>query len=72
MIGEIMSAIEDIQEQPQFIICTHDELVLNLSSVSDMVVFEKDDKNATIVRTFRDEEFVSWANDYATGNLFSY
>ena len=72
MIGKIMSAIEDIQEQPQFIICTHDELVLNLSSVSDMVVFEKDDKNATIVRTFRDEEFVSWANDYATGNLFSY
>lgn len=70
MIGEIMSSIDEIQGYSQFIICTHDELLLNQSSVSDLIVFEKDDSNATIVKTFRDEEFVEWAEGYTTGSLW--
>ena len=54
----------------QFIISTHSSLLLNQLPVSDVIVFEKDDQNASVVRDFREKEYVEWAKQYSTGTLW--
>lgn len=70
MIQEIMEGIDQASEKTQFLITTHSELVLNQTTVDNVIVCEKDDDNASVVRTFRTEEYKKWAADYATGNLW--
>lgn len=70
MICEIMEAMEEASEKTQFLITTHSELVLNQTTIDNVIVCEKDDKNATSIKTFRTEEYKKWAADYSTGNLW--
>jgi len=70
MIAEIVEGIQTNCQGCQFIISTHSEHVLNQVHVKDVLVFEKDDTNATRVSTFCNPEFQEWASDYATGRLW--
>ena len=70
MLGELMAAIIKNEGGTQFIISTHSNLILNQLPVSDVIVFEKDDKNSTVVNDFRDKEFEEWASQYNTGTLW--
>ena len=70
MICEIMEAMEEASEKTQFLITTHSELVLNQTTIDNVIVCEKDDKNVTSIKTFRTEEYKKWAADYSTGNLW--
>ncbi|MDY6004438.1 MAG: AAA family ATPase [Parabacteroides sp.] len=70
MICEIMEAMEDVSRQTQFLISTHSELVLNETTIDNVIVCEKDEENATCIKTFRSEEYKEWAADYSTGNLW--
>lgn len=70
MICEIMEAMEEASETTQFLISTHSELVLNQTTIDNVIVCEKDEENATCIKTFRTEEYKEWAADYSTGNLW--
>lgn len=70
MLSELMNAIMENTSKTQFIISTHSNLLLNQLPVSDVIVFEKDGKNASVVRDFRDKEYVEWAQQYSTGTLW--
>lgn len=70
MICEIMEAMEEASETTQFLISTHNELVLNQTTIDNVIVCEKDEENATCIKTFRTEEYKEWAADYSTGNLW--
>lgn len=70
MICEIMEAMEEASDNTQFLITTHSELVLNQTTIDNVIVCEKDETNATVVKTFRTEEYREWAAEYATGNLW--
>lgn len=70
MICEFMEAMEEASDTTQFLVSTHSELVLNQTTVDNVIVCEKDDANATCVKTFRTEEYKEWAADYSTGNLW--
>lgn len=70
MICEIMDAIDEASETTQFLITTHSELILNQTTVDNVIVCEKDNSNATSFKTFRSEEYKEWATDYSTGNLW--
>lgn len=70
MISEFMDAMENLSEDYQFIISTHNELVLSQTSVENVLVCEKDEDNSTQITTFRDEEFVKWAAAFSVGNLW--
>lgn len=70
MIGELMDAISEVTEESQFILSTHSELILNQTSVSNILVCEKNEENSTEIRTFRDEEFLEWASQYSAGHLW--
>ena len=70
MISEFMSGIIKASEQSQFIMSTHSEHILNEVSVSNVLVCEKDEENATSVAEFKDEEFVAWASNFSAGRLW--
>lgn len=70
MVTELMSAIQETAEDTQYIISTHSELLLNQLPVENVIVFEKDENNATIVNEFTDTAFVEWASQYSTGRLW--
>lgn len=70
MIGELTRAILQTSNETQFIISTHSDHILNNLSVDNIIVFEKDDNNETIVKDFKDKEFIGWASQYSTGSLW--
>jgi len=70
MISEIMEAMEEISDKTQFVITTHSELILNQTTIDNVIVCEKDENNASYIKTFRTEEYKKWATEYATGNLW--
>lgn len=70
MLSELMQAIIQKTDKTQYIISTHSNLILNQVPVSDVIVFEKDSHNSTIVKDFRDEEYIKWASQYSTGTLW--
>ena len=70
MLSELMLAIIKNAEKTQYIISTHSSLILNQLPVSNVIVFEKDDENRTVVNDFRDQEFLEWASQYSTGTLW--
>lgn len=70
MLSELMNAIMENTSKTQFIISTHSNLLLNQLPVSDVIVFEKDGKNASVARDFREKEYVEWAQQYSTGTLW--
>lgn len=70
MVAEVINAIKVTDPSSQYIISTHSEHILNDIPVSDVLICEKGEENATIINTFRDKEYVEWANHYATGKLW--
>ncbi len=70
MIAEIVDGIKANCRETQFVISTHSEYVLNQVSVDEVMVFDKDESNATQVESFPDEDFRQWAASYATGRLW--
>lgn len=70
MIAEIIEGIKQNCFNCQFVISSHSEYVLNQLRVENVLVFEKDESNATQVTIYDDEAFVEWASSYATGRLW--
>lgn len=70
MIAEIIEGIKQNCKTSQFIISTHSEQLLNQLRVEDVLVFEKNECNATHVASYDDKEFQEWASSYATGRLW--
>ena len=70
MVGELIQAIVQTSDATQYIISTHSDHILNRLSVENIIVFEKDETNKTIVNDFNDKEFVEWASQYSTGSLW--
>ena len=70
MIREIMDAMEVVGCSTQYLLSTHSELVLNQTTIDNVLVCEKDQDNATQINTFKSDEYKEWAADYATGELW--
>lgn len=70
MLSELMKSIMENMSKTQYVISTHSNLLLNQLPVSDVIVFEKDEQNASMVRDFRSKEYVEWAEKYSTGTLW--
>lgn len=70
MLGEMIRAITKSAGGTQYLLSTHSDHILNQLPVTDVIVLEKDERNHTVVREFRDEEYVKWASQYSTGTLW--
>lgn len=70
MILNITNAIKEASSETLFIIPTHSENFLNYFDVDNLKVFEKDDQNLTIVKSFSTDQFAEWYEDYTIGQMW--
>jgi predicted ATPase len=54
----------------QLIIATHSPLLLNAFELEDILVFEKDNTNQTIVNVKSEEDFADWNDNYLAGQIW--
>lgn len=70
MISELLEVMNDTTDKTQYVLATHSQHLLNGVSVEDVLVFEKDEGNSSVVNSFDDPDYVEWASQYATGTLW--
>lgn len=54
----------------QFFIATHSEHFLNGFELENIIVFEKDEDNSSIVKRFNEKSFGEWVNEYSIKSLW--
>lgn len=54
----------------QIIVATHSPLLLNCFEIEDILIFEKDDKNSSLVSKKISSDFDQWAEGYTLGQLW--
>ncbi|MFA8299721.1 MAG: AAA family ATPase [Hyphomicrobiales bacterium] len=70
MINTVAEAIKHASKTTQMIIATHNPLLLNAFELSDVLIFEKDKENKTVVLQRDEEEFEEDGNSYLVGQLW--
>ncbi|MHA1721082.1 MAG: AAA family ATPase [Promethearchaeota archaeon] len=70
MMLQITNAIQVFSEETQFIIATHSENILNAFNLENILVFEKNDKNETIINRFSDKDFKGWYDKFSIGQMW--
>lgn len=54
--------MNDTTDKTQYVLATHSQHLLNGVSVEDVLVFEKDEGNSSVVNSFDDPDYVEWAS----------
>ncbi|MDR6560194.1 MULTISPECIES: AAA family ATPase [unclassified Arcicella] len=71
MINGIARGIKYAAENgTQMIIATHSPLLLNAFELEDLMIFEKNDTNETIVKKVSEEDFPEWEGDFLAGQMW--
>ncbi|MCB9234137.1 MAG: AAA family ATPase [Bacteroidia bacterium] len=71
MINSIGEAIKMASlDNSQIIIATHSPLLLNSFDLEEILIFEKDELNQTLVRTKSEEDFEDWNDNLLPGQLW--
>lgn len=70
MINTVAEAIKYASKKTQVIVATHSPLLLNSFELSDILIFEKDSSNKTIVAQKNEEDFEDWNENYLVGQLW--
>jgi predicted ATPase len=71
MINGIAKGIKyAAQNGTQMIIATHSPLLLNAFELEDLMIFEKDEDNQTVVKTVSEEDFPDWEGEFLTGQMW--
>ncbi len=58
------------QNGTQMIVATHSPLLLNAFELEDLIIFEKDEDNQTVVKTKSEEDFPDWEGEFLTGQMW--
>lgn len=70
MINTISNAIKQASKETEIIITTHSPLLLNLFEIEDVLIFEKSDRNETVVKTKSSDDFEDWMGDILVGQAW--
>lgn len=70
MIRSIAEMIKYAAKDSQIIIATHSPLLLNQFELEDVLVFEKDENNSTIVKKVSENDFPDWEGDFLPGQMW--
>lgn len=58
------------QNGTQMIIATHSPLLLNAFELEDLIIFEKNESNETIVKKVSEEDFPNWEGEFLAGQMW--
>lgn len=64
MILTIAEAVQESSSTSQLVIATHSENILNPFKLKHIRVFEKNEKNETIVNSYSERDFEGWYEEY--------
>lgn len=70
MIRSVADMMKMAAKQTQLIVATHSPHLLNQFELEDVLVFEKDERNSTIVRRVSEEDFPDWEGEYLPGQMW--
>lgn len=70
MIHSIADLIKSSANNRQLIVATHSPLLLNDFELEDILVFEKDEDNSTIVKRYYEEDFPQYEGSLLPGQLW--
>ncbi|MEA5401922.1 AAA family ATPase [Arcicella sp. DC2W] len=71
MINGIARGIKYAAENgTQMIIATHSPLLLNAFELEDLMIFEKNEANETIVKKVSEEDFPEWEGEFLAGQMW--
>lgn len=70
MIRSVAEMIKYASKQTQIIVATHSPHLLNQFELEDVLVFEKDNENSTVVRTISENDFPDWEGEYLPGQMW--
>lgn len=71
MINGIAKGIKyAAQNGTQMIIATHSPLLLNAFELEDLMIFEKNEANETIVKKVSEEDFPEWEGEFLAGQMW--
>lgn len=71
MISSISDALKIAsRDNTQLIIATHSPLLLNAFELDEILIFEKDDTNQTIVSNKSEDDFENWNENFLIGQLW--
>jgi predicted ATPase len=52
------------------IIATHSPLLLNAFDLEDLMIFEKNESNETVVNKVSEEDFPNWEGEFLAGQMW--
>jgi predicted ATPase len=70
MIKSVGDMMKFAAASSQIIIATHSPLLLNQFELEDVLIFEKDEENKTIVKQLSESDFPDWEGDFLPGQMW--
>lgn len=70
MISVLTENMKQAAQASQIILATHSPLLLNQFDLEDVIVFEKDQDNTSIVKYFTEEDFPDWEGEFLPGQMW--
>jgi predicted ATPase len=70
MIRSVAKMMKGSARTSQVIVATHSALLLNAFELDDILVFEKNDRNETLVKRYSEEDFAERSGDLLPGQLW--
>ena len=70
MINSVAEMLRRASNSSQLIIATHSPLLLNAFTLEDVLVFEKEENNASVVKRYYEEDFDMYEGDLLPGQLW--
>jgi len=70
MIRSIADMMKYAAQQSQIIVATHSPHLLNQFELEDILVFEKNEENSTVVRTVSEKDFPDWEGELLPGQMW--
>lgn len=70
MIHSIAEMIKIVSHNRQLIVATHSPLLLNDFDLEDILIFEKNEENSTIVKRYSEEDFPQYEGTLLPGQLW--
>ena len=70
MIRSVADMMKYAAKQSQIIIATHSPHLLNQFELEDILVFEKDEDNSTVVHRVSENDFPEWKGEFLPGQMW--
>lgn len=70
MINSVAEMLRHASNDSQLIIATHSPLLLNAFTLEDVLVFEKEENNASVVKRYYEEDFDMYEGELMPGQLW--